>query len=146
MADFVKNVFVETVPACLRGPLHIHDSISITCHAYHYGDLKWYKIDKSSRVPKEITDSRVTTKQRTTRHGHYEKNSTLVIQSVTKGDEGTYVCWKSNGFNATRNVTIFIDVSGNLCLSILWSKESCHSYLLKSSPLLWHFCSNLTSF
>ena len=35
-----------------------------------------------------------------------------MLHDVTKNDAGTYVCSKSNGFNATKNVTIFIEVLG----------------------------------
>lgn len=111
MADFQKDVFVEILPSCSRGPLDVHDSINITCHTYHFGEVKWYKIETSSKLPKEITD-KVTTNQNRVRFGHWEKNSTLTLRAVTQNDAGAYVCWKSNGFNATRNVTVFIDVAG----------------------------------
>ena len=114
IADFQNNVFVQFSPKCSPGPLAIHDSISIICHARHFGDMGWYKIDKSSNVRKAISDSdpRLTYDERMTRHGHWNKSKTLTLDNVTKNDEGAYVCWKSNGYNITKNITIYIDVAG----------------------------------
>ena len=114
IADFQNNVFVQFSPKCSPGPLAIHDSISIICHARHFGDMGWYKIDKSSNVRKAISDSdpRLTRKGKWTRHGHWNVSKTLTLDSVTKNDEGAYVCWKSNGHNITKNITIYIDVAG----------------------------------
>ena len=114
IAGFENNVFVQFLPVCSPGPLAIHDSISIICHAYHFGDMGWYKIDKSSNVRKAISDSdpRLTYKKGMTRHGHWNKSKTLTLHNVTKNDEGAYVCWKSNGYNITKNITIYIDVAG----------------------------------
>ena len=112
IADFENNVFVEFLPKCSPGPLAIHDSISIICHAYHFGDMGWYKIDRSSNVRKAISDSRLTYDPKITRHGHWNKSNTLTLDNVTKNDEGAYVCWKSNGYNITKNITIYIDVAG----------------------------------
>lgn len=113
MADFQHSVYVETLPSCSRGPLDITDSIEINCHVFHFGKVKWFKKDTSSKVPQEITDSRVKEHSpiRTTT-GHWEKNSTLMLRDVTRSDAGAYVCWKSNGYNVTANVTVFIDVAG----------------------------------
>ena len=107
MADFQQAVFVETIPSCSRGPLDISDSINITCHVLHYGDVKWFKLDQ------EITGSRVK-KNRSTRYktGHWGRNITLTLHNVTRSDAGAYVCSKSNGYNKTANVTVFIDVTG----------------------------------
>lgn len=113
LADFNKNIYVKFLPSCYRGPVDIDDSLNIVCHAYHFGSLTWYKIDASSQEAREIKDPmRVNHKTWLTRHGHWEKNSTLMLRDVTENDAGTYVCSKSNGFNATKNVTIFIEVSG----------------------------------
>ena len=101
-------------PKCSPGPLAIHDSISIICHARHFGDMGWYKIDKSSNVRKAINDSdpRLTSDQKMTGHDRRNKNKMLTLDNVTKNDEGAYVCWKSNGYNITKNITIYIDVAG----------------------------------
>ena len=115
IADFENNVFVKFFPVCSPGPLAIHDSISIICHAYHFGDMGWYKMNKSSNVRKEISDSdpRLTSDKREwTRHGHWNVSKTLTLDNVTKNDEGAYVCSKSNGHNITKNITIYIDVAG----------------------------------
>ena len=114
IADFQNNVFVQILPVCSPGPLAIHDSISIICHAYHFGDMGWYKIDKSSNVRKAISDSdpRLTYLYKWTKYGRWNKSKTLTLDSVTKNDEGAYVCWKSNGHNITKNITIYIDVAG----------------------------------
>ena len=115
IADFQNNVFVQILPVCSPGPLAIHDSISIICHAYHFGDMGWYKIDKSSNVRKAISDSdpRLTPgKNEWTIYGRWNKSKTLTLDNVTKNDEGAYVCWKSNGHNITKNITIYIDVAG----------------------------------
>ena len=114
IADFQNNVFVQILPVCSPGPLAIHDSISIICHAYHFGGMGWYKIDKSSNVRKAISDSdpRLTYDKGITRHGHWNQSKTLTLDNVTKNDEGAYVCWKSNGHNITKNITIYIDVAG----------------------------------
>ena len=76
--------------------------------------MGWYKIDKSSNVRKAISDSdpRLTDNKSMTRHGHWNKSKTLTLDNVTKNDEGAYVCWKSNGHNITKNITIYIDVAG----------------------------------
>ena len=114
IADFQNNVFVQILPVCSPGQLAINDSISIICHAYHFGDMGWYKIDKSSNVRKAISDSdpRLTSDNKWTIHGRWNKSKTLTLDSVTKNDEGAYVCWKSNGHNITKNITIYIDVAG----------------------------------
>ncbi|KAJ7388512.1 Fibroblast growth factor receptor [Desmophyllum pertusum] len=44
-------------------------------------------------------------------NGPLGKNSTLMLRDVTRSDAGAYVCWKSNGYNVTANVTVFIDVA-----------------------------------
>ena len=108
IADFQNNVFVQFLPKCSPGPLAIHDSISIICHAYHFGDMGWYKIGKSSNEAISDSDPR----QGMTRHGHWNKSKTLTLDNVTKNDEGAYVCWKSNGYNITKNITVYIDVAG----------------------------------
>ena len=114
IADFENNVFVQFLPKCSPGPLAIHDSISIICHAYGFGPMGWYKIDKSSNVREAISDSdpRLTSDQKITGHGRGNKTKTLTLDNVTKNDEGAYVCWKSNGHNITKNITIYIDVAG----------------------------------
>ena len=114
IADFQNNVSVQFLPKCSPGPLAIHDSISIICHARHHGDMGWYKIDKSSNVRKAISDSdpRLSSDRKQTRHGHWNVSKTLTLDNVTKNDEGAYVCWKSNGYNITKNITIYIDVAG----------------------------------
>ena len=114
IADFENNVFVQFLPKCSPGPLAIHDSISIICHAYHFGDMGWYKIDKSSNVGKAISDSdpRLKHDQKWTIYGHWNKSKTLTLDNVTKDHEGAYVCWKSNGHDITKNITIYIDVAG----------------------------------
>ena len=126
IADFQNNVSVQFSPKCSPGPLAIHsisiidsiiesiDSISIICHAYHFGDMGWYKIDKSSNVRKAISDSdpRLKHDLKWTIYGHWNKSKTLTLDNVTKNDEGAYVCWKSNGYNITKNITIYIDVAG----------------------------------
>ena len=114
IADFQNKVSVQFSPKCSPGPLAIHDSISIICHAYHFGDMGWYKIDKSSNVRKAISDSdpRLSSDRKQTRHGHWNVSKTLTLDDVTKNDEGAYVCWKSNGHNITKNITIYIDVAG----------------------------------
>ena len=114
IADFQNNVSVQFSPKCSPGPLAIHDSISIICHAYYFGDMGWYKIDKSSNVRKAISDSdpRLKHDQKWTIYGHWNKSKTLTLDNVTKNDEGAYVCWKSNGYNITKNITIYIDVAG----------------------------------
>ena len=114
ITDFQNNVFVQFLPVCSPGPLAIHDSISIICHAYHFGDMGWYKIDKSSNVRRSISDSdpRLTPDQKWTIYGRWNKSNTLTLDNVTKNDEGAYVCWKSNGHNITKNITIYIDVAG----------------------------------
>ena len=108
MADFMQNVFVETLPSCSRGPLEVTDSINIICHGLHFGEVKWFKLGQ------EITDSRVVkgASKRDRKTGHWGRNSTLMLQNVTRSDAGSYVCWKSNGYNKTANVTVFIDVAG----------------------------------
>ena len=108
MADFQQKVFVETIPSCSHGPLDITDSIDIICHGRHYGDAKWFKLDqeiKGSRVKKSPS-------KRDQRTGHWERNITLMLHNVTRSDAGVYVCSKSNGYNKTANVTVFIDVMG----------------------------------
>ena len=113
IADFQNNVFVQILPVCSPGPLAIHDSISIICHAYHFGDMGWYKIDKSSNVRKAISDSDPRlTHQMWLISDRLKKSKTLTLDNVTKNDEGAYVCWKSNGYNITKNITIYIDVAG----------------------------------
>ena len=114
IADFENNVSVQFLPECSPGPLAIHDSISIICNAYHFGDMRWHKIDQSSNNRKEISDSdpRLTYDLKITRHGHWNKSKTLTLDYVTKNDEGAYVCGKSNGHNITKNITIYIDVAG----------------------------------
>ena len=115
IADFQNNVSVQFSPKCSPGPLAIHDSISIICHARHHGYMGWYKIDKSSNVRKAISDSdpRLTSdKKEWTKSGHWNRSMTLTLDKVTKNDEGAYVCWKSNGYNITKNITIYIDVAG----------------------------------
>ena len=114
ISDFLNYAFVQFLPVCSPGPLAIHDSISIICHARHFGDMGWYKINKSSNVRKAISDSdpRLTDNKSMTRHGHWNKSKTLTLDNVTKNDEGAYVCWKSNGYNITKNITIYIDVAG----------------------------------
>ena len=113
IADFQNNVFVQILPVCSPGPLAIHDSISIICHAYHFGPLGWYKIDKSSNVRKAISDSDPRlTHQMWLIYDRWKKSKTLTLDNVTKNDEGAYVCWKSNGYNITKNITIYIDVAG----------------------------------
>lgn len=115
MADFQQTVYVETIPSCSRGPLDISDSIEINCHVFHYGAVKWFKVDPSSKVAQEITDSRVKVhKPKRTNTGSWERNSTLMLHNVTRSDAGAYVCWKYNGYNKTANVTVFIDVAGKL--------------------------------
>ena len=86
----------------------------MTCHSYHYGKIKWYKIDPSTKEAIEITDERkVKATHRYTRHGIDEKNLTLYLRDVTASDAGAYVCSKSNGLpNETRNVTVSIQISG----------------------------------
>ena len=113
IADFQNNVFVQFSPVCSPGPLAIHDSISIICHAYHFGAMGWYKIDKSSNVRKAISgsDPRLTDDKRLISDRQTE-NMALTLDKVTKNDEGAYVCWKSNGYNITKNITIYIDVAG----------------------------------
>ena len=109
MADFKHNyVYVETIPSCSRGPLDITDSIDIICRGRHYGDIKWFKLDQV------ITDSRVkkSPSTRDQRRETWERNITLMLHNVTRSDAGAYVCSKSNGFNTTKNVTFFIDVTG----------------------------------
>ena len=112
IADFQNKVSVQFLPKCSPGPLAIHDSISIICHAYHFGDMGWYKIDKSSNEAISDSDPRLTGGTGITRHGHWNKSKTLTLDNVTKNDEGAYVCWKSNGYNITKNITIYIDVAG----------------------------------
>ena len=114
MADLKKEVFVEVLPPCSRVPLAIHDSISITCYGYHYGDIKWFKIDSSSKVPSEIndTDSRLDVTKGWTERGNWKINAVLTLRDVAKNDAAAYVCWKSNGYNATKNYTVFVDVAG----------------------------------
>ena len=114
IADFQNYAFVQFLPVCSPGPLAIHDSISIICHAPHFGDMGWYKIDKSLNVRKAISDSdpRLTSHLKITGHGRWNKNKILTLDNVTKNDEGAYVCWKSNGHNITKNITIYIDVAG----------------------------------
>lgn len=120
MVDFQQNVFVETIPSCLRGPLDITDSIKINCHVFHFGPVKWFKVDASSKVAQEITDSRVKEHNEIrTKTGHLEKNSTLTLSNITRSDAGAYVCWKHNGYNKTDNVTVFIDVAGKSLLNKL---------------------------
>ena len=109
MTDFKHNyVYVETIPSCSRGPLDITDSIDIICHGRHYGGIKWFKLDQ------EITDSRVikSSSVQDKRRGTWERNITLMLHNVTRSDAGAYVCSKSNGYNTTKNVTFFIDVTG----------------------------------
>lgn len=106
MADFQQNVFVETIPRCSNGPLDITDSINITCHVLHYGDVKWFKSGQ------EIKGVKKSPSTRDSRTGHWEQNSTLMLHDVTRSDAGAYVCSKSNGHNKTANVTVFIDVAG----------------------------------
>ena len=113
IADFQNNVSVQFSPKCSPGPLAIHDSISIICHAYYFGDMGWYKIDKSSNVRKAISDSDPRrTHQMWLISDRWKKSKTLTLDNVTKNDEGAYVCWKSNGYNITKNITIYIDVAG----------------------------------
>ena len=115
MADFQQNVYVETIPFCTRGPLDISDSIEINCHVFHFGDVKWFKVDPSTKVAREITDSRVKeSKSDRVNTGHWERNSILTLSNITQSDAGAYVCWKHNGYNKTANVTVYIDVAGNL--------------------------------
>ena len=141
LADFKNIVFVEILPSCCRGPLAIHDSISITCHGYHYGDIKWFKIDSSSKVPSEIndTDSRLNVTKGWTRHGNWEVNAVLTLHDVTKNDAAAYVCRKSNGYNATKNDTVFIDVAGMstfLCVSLCKSRLLTFSNAKMTTSLL----------
>ena len=80
----------------------------------HFGAMGWYKIDKFSNVLKAIRDSdpRLTYDKTFTRDGRWNHSSTLTLDDVTKNDEGAYVCWKSNGYNITKNITVYIDVAG----------------------------------
>ena len=84
--------------------------------------MRWYKIDKSSKVHKiNSSDPRLTEHPVTmTRHGHWNFSKTLTLRSVTENDEGTYICSKSNGRNATRNITVYIDVAGRSLESRAW--------------------------
>ena len=119
MTDFKREIFVETLPRCSRGPLDVGNSINITCHSYHFGRIDWYKIDSSTNETKKITeDAKVKLKQKYTRHGLDEKNFTLILHDVTISDAGSYICSKSNGLkNETKNVTVFIEISG-MCLKL----------------------------
>ena len=67
-----------------------------------------------SNVRKAISDSdpRLTSLFTWTKSGRWNKSKTLTLDKVTKNDEGAYVCWKSNGYNITKNITIYIDVAG----------------------------------
>ena len=137
MADFSETIYVETRPSCPRGPLDIHDSFNITCRAFHYGAQKWYKIDPSTNVAKELKQPMVKIKQNTTRHGHLDRNMTLTLRDVTKRDTGVYVCSKSNGKDATINITFFIDVLGKLMVLQLSKKvktETLNLYLPTLTP------------
>ena len=114
MTDFKREIFVETLPRCSRGPLDVGNSINITCHSYHYGRIDWYKIDPSTNEAKKITDKAKREENQTySRHGLLEKNLTLILRDVTISDAGSYICSKSNGLkNETKNVTVFIEISG----------------------------------
>ena len=74
--------------------------------------MGWYKIDKSSNVRKAINVSRLTYGREWTKYGYWNVSKTLTLNDVTKNDEGSYVCWKSNGRNITKNITVYIDVAG----------------------------------
>lgn len=114
---------METRPSCPRGPLVIHDSFNITCRAFHYGPHKWYKIDPSTNIAKELKGPMVEIKQNVTIDDHIDRNMTLRLRNVTKRDAGVYVCSKSNGKDATMNITFFIDVLGKL-MFLQFSKNS----------------------
>ena len=118
MTDFKREIFVEVVPSCSRRRLSAGDSTSITCHSYHFGKIKWFKIDPSTKEAKEITDEqKVKLSHAYTGHGLDQTNLTLYLRDVTVSDSGAYVCSKSNGLpNETRNVTVSIEVSGMLLI------------------------------
>lgn len=46
--------------------------------------------------------------------GHTAREATLKLKNVKQSDRGKYLCWKSNGYNATANISIIIDVAGKL--------------------------------
>lgn len=130
IADFHVRVYIETIPTCVRGPLDEGDSIEIACYVLHHGDVKWFKIDPTSKLPQQIIDkSKVN--DPATNHlptGHWEKNLTLTMRNVKRSDRGVYVCSKSNGYNATKNHTVVIDVAGKLiscpdCFILPWKRK-----------------------
>lgn len=115
-ADFQVHVNVQTIPPCIRGPLEVNESVTVVCSGYHHGGVKWFKINQGSTVPQDITDTSMVIRQasRPLKTGHWETNVTLELKNVKRSDRGEYLCWKSNGYNATANISIIIDVAGKL--------------------------------
>ncbi|PFX33391.1 Fibroblast growth factor receptor 2 [Stylophora pistillata] len=111
--DFQVHVNVVTIPHCIHGPLDVNDSVEVDCRGYHYGIGKWFKIDPGSTVPQDLTDPSIVIPRRSEslRTGHWAKNVTLKLRNVKRSDRGKYVCSKSNGYNATANISIIIDVA-----------------------------------
>ena len=115
-ADFQVHVNVVTIPHCIHGPLDVNDSVEVDCRGYHYGIGKWLKIDPGSTVPQDLTHTSIVIPRQLEflRTGHWAKNVTLKLRNVKRSDRGKYVCSKSNGYNATANISIIIDVAGKL--------------------------------
>lgn len=111
--DFQVHVNVVTIPHCIHGPLDVNDSVEVDCRGYHYGIGKWFKIDPGSTVPQDLTDTSIVIPRRpkSLPTGQWEKNVTLKLRNVKRSDRGKYVCSKSNGYNATANISIIIDVA-----------------------------------
>ena len=113
LTDFQPNdVRIWTSPSCTSFPLDILDSLNITCHTLHFGNVKWFKEEKSSKVLKEITDGRLVDVPSYSYRGYAAKDRILSLINVTKQDSGIYICVKSNGFNLTGNVTVHVNVAG----------------------------------
>ena len=97
-------------PKCVKWPLDHMDNIQLTCFTRHRGPVKWFKIDEQSGKALEITD-KIVWKDYGDQYGQII-TKTLKLNALTQQDSGKYVCWKSNGYNKTRNHTVEIFVKG----------------------------------
>ena len=112
-SDSREDIWLRTVPQCLKGPLGHEDTVTITCNTRYKGGVKWFKIDQESGDAVEVVTESTHLSRDYNVNGIYEKNLTLILTNVTrKRDSGTYVCWKSNGRDNARNVSIQILVQG----------------------------------
>ena len=105
--------------------------------------MKWFKINPGSAVPQDITKTSMVIKH-APEHlptGHTAREATLKLKNVKQSDRGEYLCWKSNGYNATANISIIIDVAGKLTK---WSGPVALSWNIKGDKIsCWSLCDRI---